>query len=421
MSEIVGVHAREILDSRGRPTLEVEVLTSSGCLGRAAVPSGASTGQHEAHELRDGDNTRFFGKGVLKAVENVIEKIAPEIEGEDCLDQSTIDAILCGLDSTDNKSSLGANAILGVSLAVCKAAAEEVELPLHKYVGGVKGYRLPVPLMNVLNGGAHADNGLDVQEFMVVPNIDGSFKESLRAGAEVFETLKKILSEQGLSTAVGDEGGFAPRLESNAHALELLLSAIEKAGYRAGEDFFLALDVAATELYKDGKYRFEGKDLAASELLEVYKQWHTKYPLISIEDGFAEDDWAAWTEMTSALGGRVNVVGDDLFVTNPQRLVEGLEKSAANALLVKPNQIGTLTETINAVDLAKTHRMKTVMSHRSGETEDVTIADLAVALDCHFIKTGSLCRGERTAKYNQLLRIEESLGGLDIYWGSFLF
>ncbi len=421
MSEILAVHGREILDSRGRPTLEVEVLTSAGHIGRAAVPSGASTGKHEAHELRDEDNTRFFGKGVLKAAENVAEKIAPELVGEDCLDQTEIDDLLITLDGSPNKTNLGANALLGVSLAVCKAAAEELNMPLYRYVGGVKGFRLPVPLMNVLNGGAHADNGLDVQEFMIVPNVDGSYRESLRAGCEIFEVLKKILSEKGLSTAVGDEGGFSPRLKSNQQALDLLMSAIEKAGYRPGEDIFLALDVAATELYKDDQYLWEGKKLSSAELLDVYSSWQSGYPLVSIEDAFAEDDWSAWTQITQTLGSKLNVVGDDLFVTNPERVAEGLEKGAANALLVKVNQIGTLTETIHAVELARTHQMKTVMSHRSGETEDVTIADLAVGLSCEYIKTGSLCRGERTAKYNQLLRIEESLGEQATYWGSLLY
>lgn len=420
MSDILAVHAREILDSRGRPTLEVEVLTEAGRIGRAAVPSGASTGKHEAHELRDHDPKRFFGKGVLKAVENVKNEIAPEITGEDCLDQQDIDSILLGLDGTPNKNKLGANAILGVSLAVCKAAAEELDLPLYKYVGGVRPYRLPIPLMNVLNGGAHADNGLDVQEFMIVPSVEGSFRESLRAGCEIFEVLKKDLASQKLSTAVGDEGGFAPRLESNERALDFLVQAIEKAGYRPGEDVFVALDVAATELFEGGQYQWEGKKISAQELLEVYVKWQSKYPLVSIEDGFAEDDWPAWKQLTQKLGSKLNVVGDDLFVTNPERVVKGIEETAANSLLVKVNQIGTLSETSQAVELARTHQMKTIMSHRSGETEDVTIADLAVGMGCQYIKTGSLCRGERTAKYNQLLRIEEDLGGAATYWGSLL-
>ncbi len=416
MSEIVGVVAREILDSRGNPTIEVEIKTADGHMGRAAVPSGASTGAHEAYELRDNDKKRFLGKGVYQAIENVREKIAPEIMGVNVLEQVYIDKLLREIDGTENKSKLGANAILGVSLAVAHAAAKDVNLPLYRYVGGSQACRLPVPLMNVLNGGAHANNGLDIQEFMIVPTVNNSFAESLRAGAEIFHTLKKILHKKNLSTAVGDEGGFAPILKSNEEALELLMEAILEAGYEAGQNVFLALDVAATELYKDNTYTWEKQKISGSELQSVYRKWTEKYPLVSIEDGFSEDDWDSWVSATANMGHNVQLVGDDLFVTNPKRLRMGLEKKAANALLVKVNQIGTLTETFDAVNLAQRNKMKTVMSHRSGETEDVTIADLAVALGCHQIKTGSLCRSERTAKYNQLLRIEEDLGGMGIYW-----
>lgn len=417
MSEIIAINAREILDSRGNPTVEVDVITGAGHLGRAAVPSGASTGAHEACELRDGDKGRYLGKGVLQAIENVKSKIAPEIVGLPVGDQLAIDKIMLQLDGTENKKNLGANAILGVSLAVAKAAAQEAGLPLFRYVGGSQAYRLPVPLMNVLNGGAHANNGLDIQEFMIVPVVKNSFSESLRAGAEVFHTLKKILNKKGLSTAVGDEGGFAPVLKSNEEALMLLMSAIEEAGFKPGEDMFLALDVAATEMYDGGKYQWQGGKISGGELQEVYQGWSKKYPLISIEDGFSEDDWDSWKNVTAAIGDRVQLVGDDLFVTNPKRLARGIAEGAANALLVKVNQIGTLSETAEAVSLAQRNKYKTVMSHRSGETEDVTISDLAVALNCHQIKTGSLCRGERTAKYNQLLRIEETLSGFGEYWG----
>lgn len=417
MSEIISLHAREILDSRGNPTIEVEVKTSAGNMGRAAVPSGASTGAHEAYELRDGDKKRFLGKGVFKAVDNVHEKIAPEIVGLNVFEQVYIDKVLRDIDATENKSNLGANAILGVSLACAQAAAKDAGLPLYRYVGGSQACRLPVPLMNVLNGGAHANNGLNIQEFMIVPTVNNSFAESLRAGAEIFHTLKKILNKKGLSTGVGDEGGFAPVLKSNEEALELLMEAILEAGYEAGQNIFLALDVAATELFnEDGSYTWEKNKISGTELQNIYKKWSEKYPLVSIEDGFAEDDWNSWVSATAAMGSHVQLVGDDLFVTNPKRLRQGLEKKAANALLVKVNQIGTLTETFEAVNLAQRNKMRTVMSHRSGETEDVTIADLAVALNCHQIKTGSLCRSERTAKYNQLLRIEEDLGGMGVYW-----
>ncbi len=417
MSEIIGLLAREILDSRGNPTIEVEVKTADGNMGRAAVPSGASTGAHEAYELRDGDKKRYLGKGVFKAVDHVREKIAPEVVGLNVFEQVYLDKVLRDIDGTENKSNLGANAILGVSLAVAQAAAKDAGLPLYRYVGGSQACRLPVPLMNVLNGGAHANNGLDIQEFMIVPTVNNSFAESLRAGAEIFHTLKKILIKKGLSTGVGDEGGFAPVLKSNEEALELLMEAILEAGYEAGQNVFLALDVAATEmLTPDGSYNWEKSRISASELQGIYKKWTEKYPLVSIEDGFAEDDWAAWVSATTEMGSHVQLIGDDLFVTNPKRIRQGIDKKAANALLVKVNQIGTLTETFEAVNLAQRNKMRTIMSHRSGETEDVIIADLAVALNCHQIKTGSLCRGERTAKYNQLLRIEEDLGGMGIYW-----
>lgn len=421
MSEIINVSSREILDSRGNPTVEVEVRTSAGAWGRAAVPSGASTGAHEACELRDGDKSRYMGKGVLKAVQNVREKIAPELLGVSVSDQVFVDKLLRDIDASENKSNLGANAILGASLAVAKAAAMECNLPLYRYVGGSQAFKLPVPLMNVLNGGAHANNGLDVQEFMIVPTVNASFAESLRAGAEIFHTLKKILGKKGLSTAVGDEGGFAPKLESNQHALDLLMEAIQEAGYEPGQNIFLALDVAATELFEAGQYKWEGKKLAPKELQNIYKSWSEKYPLISIEDGFSEDDWDSWISVTAAIGSEVQIVGDDLFVTNPKRLRQGIDKKAANALLVKVNQIGTLSETAEAVSLAQRNKYHTIMSHRSGETEDTTIADLAVAMGCHQIKTGSLCRTDRVAKYNQLLRIEEDLGGLAQYWDKAAF
>lgn len=416
MSQILSLFAREILDSRGTPTLEVEVTTADGNKGRAAVPSGASTGAHEACELRDGDKKRFLGKGVYNAINNVNETIAPELAGIEATDQVYVDKLLRDLDGTENKTKLGANAILGVSLAVAHAAAKDCKLPLFRYVGGSQAYRLPVPLMNVLNGGAHANNGLDIQEFMIVPTVNNSFSESLRAGSEIFHTLKKILNAKGLSTGVGDEGGFAPVLKSNSEAMDLLMEAISQAGYEPGQDIFLALDVAATELFQDGTYRWEGRQIQPKELLQTYKSWSEKYPLVSIEDGFSEDDWDSWIAFTGELGSQLQIVGDDLFVTNPKRLRTGIDKKAANALLVKVNQIGTLSETFDAVSLAQRNRYKTVMSHRSGETEDVTIADLSVALGCQQIKTGSLCRGERTAKYNQLLRIQDELGGVGVYW-----
>ncbi|MGZ3744681.1 MAG: phosphopyruvate hydratase, partial [Pseudobdellovibrionaceae bacterium] len=380
MSDIVNIISREILDSRGNPTVEVEVHTSLGNIGRAAVPSGASTGAHEACELRDGDKKRFSGKGVFKAVDNVREKLAPEVVGLPVTDQVYVDKVLREVDGTENKSNLGANAILGVSLAVAKAAALDVKLPLYRYVGGSQACRLPVPLMNLINGGAHANNGLDVQEFMIIPTVNNSYAESLRAGSEIFHTLKSILAKKGLSTAVGDEGGFAPKLGSNQDALDLLMEAIQQAGYEPGQNVFLGLDVAATEMLKDGKYQWQGNLITAKELQNVYKSWTEKYPLVSIEDGFAEDDWESWASITAELGNHVQLVGDDLFVTNPKRLRQGIDKKTANALLVKVNQIGTLTETFEAVSLAQRNKYKTIMSHRSGETEDTTIADLAVAL-----------------------------------------
>lgn len=416
MNEITNCRAREILDSRGNPTLEVDIVLASGAMGRAAVPSGASTGAHEAVELRDGDK-RYLGKGVRKAVENVNDVIAPELLGFDATDQNALDRQLREIDGTANKAKLGANAILGVSLAAAKAAAQTSGLQLYRYVGGSNAYRLPVPLMNVINGGAHADNGLDVQEFMIVPCVQDRFSESLRAGSEIFHTLKKILNKRGLATGVGDEGGFAPTLKGNRQALELLMEAIEGAGYKPGHDVFLALDVAATELFEGGKYRWEGKQITSTELGNVYSEWAKAFPLVSIEDGFSEDDWDGWKSFTAKEGSKLQLVGDDLFVTNPERVARGIKEGAANALLVKVNQIGTLSETCDAVQLAQRNRMRTIMSHRSGETEDNTIADLAVALGCQQIKTGSLCRGERTAKYNQLLRIEEDLGASAKYWG----
>lgn len=417
MSHVSNLLAREILDSRGNPTIEVDVLLANGHFGRALVPSGASTGAHEAHELRDKDKNRYMGKGVLKAVENVRHTIAPALKGFAVGQQSELDGKLIELDGTPTKSNLGANAVLGVSLAYARATAASQGLPLFASLGGDQAVNLPVPLMNVINGGAHADNGLNVQEFMIVPVKGGKFSEALRAGVEVFHHLKKILSDKGLIVAVGDEGGFAPKLAGNRAALDLLMTAIEKAGYKPGEEIKLALDVAATEFFADGQYNWEGKKISSSELGAIYAEWAKNYPLVSIEDGFAEDDWQGWIDFTKAQGQNLQLVGDDLFVTNPERLARGIKEGAANAILVKVNQIGTLTETINAVRLAQKNNYRTVMSHRSGETEDSTIADLAVALNCQQIKTGSLCRGERTAKYNQLLRIEEQVGSRARYWG----
>ena len=413
MAAISGVYAREVLDSRGNPTVEVEVQLESGAWGRAAVPSGASTGKREAVERRDGDSQRYRGKGVQQAVRNVEETIAPEIEGMEATEQAAVDQALLELDGTPNKSGLGANAILGVSLAVARAAADDVGLPLYAYLGGVGGRLLPVPLMNVLNGGAHADNGIDFQEFMLVPAGAENFPGALRMGVEVFHTLKDLLKQKGLSTGVGDEGGFAPTLASNTAALDLFMQAIEDAGYRPGEDVLLALDVAASEFAEaGGRYRLRRENAVRSseEMIETYESLIRRYPIVSIEDGLGEDDWAGWGALTKRLGGRVQLVGDDLFVTNPAIIQEGIRNGIANAVLVKVNQVGTLTETLQAIELAKRAGYGTVISHRSGETEDTFVADLAVAVNAGQIKTGSVTRGERTAKYNQLLRIEEELG-----------
>jgi enolase len=416
MSLIIDVHARQILDSRGNPTIEVDVLTENGALGRAAVPSGASTGVHEAVELRDNDKSVYMGKGVLKAVANVNDIIAKELQGADVFDQNGIDALMIELDGTENKGKLGANAILGVSLAVAKAAAQESRQPLYRYIGGVNANTLPIPMMNIVNGGSHSDAPIAFQEFMIMPVGASSFSEALRWGTEVFHNLKKILHDRGLSTAVGDEGGFAPTFDSTEDGVETILKAIEKAGYKAGEQICLAFDCAASEFYKDGKYdytKFEGEKGAirtSAEQAEYLASLTEKYPVISIEDGMAEDDWEGWKILTDRIGSKVQLVGDDLFVTNVKRLQRGINEDTANSILVKVNQIGTLTETINAVTLAQTNGYTSVMSHRSGETEDATIADLAVALNCGQIKTGSASRSDRIAKYNQLLRIEEELG-----------
>jgi enolase len=421
MTMIDKVHAREILDSRGNPTVEVEVELESGARGRAAVPSGASTGVHEAVELRDGDKGRYLGKGVQKAVENVNKIIAGKIAGMDALDQVAIDRFLIELDGTPNKGKLGANAILGTSLAVAKAAADALMVPLYRYVGGITARTLPVPMMNIINGGAHADNNVDMQEFMIFPAGASSFAESLRMGAEVFHNLRSVLKSKGYNTAVGDEGGFAPDLKSNEEAIQVILAAIEKAGYAPGKDVFLCMDVASSEFYKEGKYVLEGeggKTFTSSQLIDLWDSWTKQYPIVSIEDGVAEDDWEGWQELTSRIGSRVQLVGDDFFVTNTKRLAEGIEKGCANSILVKVNQIGTLTETIEAVTMAHNAGYTSVMSHRSGETEDVTIADLAVALNCGQIKTGAPSRTDRVAKYNQLIRIEEELGAAAIFKGT---
>jgi len=419
LQTITNVLAREILDSRGNPTVEVEVYLADGTIGRAAVPSGASTGAHEAVELRDNDSERFLGKGVLKAVDNVNEIIAEEVIGLDATKQGEIDDVLIGIDGTENKGKLGANAILGVSLAVAKAAASSVGLPLYQYIGGVNAKELPVPMMNILNGGQHADNNVDIQEFMVMPIGAYSFQEALRMGAEVFHNLKKVLKNKGLNTAVGDEGGFAPNLKSNTEALDIILEAIEAAGYKAGEEICLALDVAATELYKDGKYVLEGEGITktSEEMVDFYEELLDKYPIISIEDGLSEDDWNGWQLMTERLGKRVQLVGDDLFVTNTERLATGIEKGIANSILIKVNQIGTLTETLEAIQMAQKAGYTAVISHRSGETEDTTIADIAVATNAGQIKTGAPSRTDRVAKYNQLIRIEEEIGEISIYPG----
>jgi enolase len=423
MSEIRTLHAREVLDSRGNPTIEVEIWLESGAYGRALVPSGASTGSREAVELRDDEENRYLGKGVKRAIQNVIEVIAPEIEGLEAAEQALIDRALLELDGTPNKSGLGANALLGVSLAAARAAADEAGLPLYQYLGGPGARILPVPLMNVLNGGVHADNGLDIQEFMIVPAGAGSFSEALRMGVEIFHTLKKLLKDKGLSTGVGDEGGFAPALGSNEAALDFLLRAIERAGYRAGDEVWLALDAAASEFHENGRYRLRADRTvkSAEEMIEFYDGLAGRYPICSIEDGLGEDDRAGWQGLTRRLGARMQLVGDDLFVTNPAILQEGIRQGLANALLVKVNQIGTLTETLEAVELAKRAGYGTVISHRSGETEDTFIADLAVGVNAGQIKTGSLARGERTAKYNQLLRIEEELGSAAVWPGRAVF
>ncbi len=424
MTTIVDIEARQILDSRGNPTVEAEATLEDGSQGRAAVPSGASTGEHEAAELRDEDPARFIGKGVARAVANVVDEIAPELVGEDAVEQILIDRLLLELDGTPNKSRLGANAILAVSLAVAKAAAESLGLPLYRYLGGPMACVLPVPLMNVLNGGAHADNTLDIQEFMIVPAGLPSFSEALRAGVETFHALKSILIDRGLATAVGDEGGFAPNVETNEEALELLLEATEKAGYHPGEDIFLALDVAASELFQNGEYVLKksgGTRLSADALIERYCQWVERYPVISIEDGLDENDWNGWEKLTEALGEEVQLVGDDLFATNETRLRKGIEKGIANSILIKLNQIGTLTETLEVVELAHRSGLTSVISHRSGETEDTTISDLAVATGSGQIKTGSASRSDRVAKYNQLLRIEEELSDVARYAGTDVF
>ncbi len=416
MTTIIEVRAREVLDSRGNPTVEAEVELESGAVGRAIVPSGASTGKYEALELRDG-GPRYLGKGVLRAVAHIKDRIAPEIVGLDALDQAAVDRAMLALDGTPNKAGLGANAILAVSLATARAAAEALGLPLWRYLGGVQGAVLPVPLMNVINGGVHADNGLDLQEFMLVPLGFPRFSEALRAGVEVFHHLKKVLKERGYATNVGDEGGFAPALEKNEEALELLLKAIERAGYRPGKEVALALDAAASEFYQGGRYLFEGQERSAEELIEVYEGWVERYPIVSLEDGLAEEDWAGWKLLTERLGGRIQLVGDDLFVTNPARLERGIREGVANAILIKPNQIGTLSETLETIRLAHRAGYRTVISHRSGETEDPFIADLAVAVNAGQIKTGSASRSERIAKYNQLLRIEEALGEGAVFLG----
>ncbi len=409
MGEIASLHAREILDSRGNPTLEVDVLLESGAFGRAAVPSGASTGHHEAHELRDGEG-RYGGKGVLKAVESVNTELARALAGFEALDQVGLDQRMLELDGTRDKSRLGANAILGVSLATARAAAEECRLPLYRYLGGAQARVLPVPLMNILNGGAHADNNVDLQEFMIMPFGATRFSEGLRMGAEVYQALKSVCRSRGLSTSVGDEGGFAPDLSSNEEALELLLSAIERTGLAPGRDVKLAIDAAAAEFLEDGAYHVDGRRLSAAELVELYERWCERYPIWSLEDGLDQDDWEGWRLLTSRLGARVQLVGDDLFVTNVQRLELGIQRGVANAILIKVNQIGTLTETLDAIALAQRSGYRSIISHRSGETEDTTIADLAVATNARQIKTGAPCRSDRVAKYNRLLRIEEELG-----------
>lgn len=419
MSNIVDIYAREVLDSRGNPTVEVDVILEDGSFGRATVPSGASTGAYEAVELRDGDEKRFLGKGVLEAVTNVNTVIAPALLDEDALDQVAIDYKMLELDGTPNKGKLGANAILGVSLAVAKAAASYVGLPLYRYIGGVNARQMPVPLMNILNGGKHADNNVDIQEFMIAPVGAASFADAVRMGAEVFHNLKVVLKDKGYNTSVGDEGGFAPNLSSNEEALGVIVEAIHKAGYRPGEDVCLALDVAASEIYKDGSYYLAGEGLTktSEQMVEYFKGLANRYPIISIEDGLAEDDWEGWQVMTNELGEKIQIVGDDIFVTNTEKLAKGIKMAAANSILIKVNQIGTLTETLNTIEMAKRAGFTCVVSHRSGETEDVTIADLAVAVNAGQIKTGAPSRTDRVAKYNQLMRIEEELDGFGRYAG----
>ena len=421
MPEITDVVAREILDSRGNPTVEVDVYLEDGSFGSAAVPSGASTGAHEALELRDGDKSRFLGKGVLKAVENVDKIIAPQVIGMEALDQLVVDQVMIEIDGTPHKEKLGANAILGVSLPVAKAAADSVGLPLYRYLGGVGARLLPVPMMNILNGGKHADNNVDIQEFMVIPKNADSMRTAVRMGAEVFHNLRAVLKSRGYNTSVGDEGGFAPDLKSNEEALDVIVEAISKAGYKPGGDIFLALDVAATELYEGGKYHFHstGNSLTTEETIDFYEKLSNSYPVFSIEDGLAEDDWKGWAQMTERLGKKIQLVGDDIFVTNKERLERGIREGAANSVLVKVNQIGTLTETLETMEMARRAGYTSVISHRSGETEDTTIADLAVALNAGQIKTGAPSRTDRVAKYNQLMRIEEDLGEAAIYAGNF--
>ncbi|NQU74203.1 MAG: phosphopyruvate hydratase [Candidatus Omnitrophica bacterium] len=418
MSNIKDIKAREILDSRGNPTIEVDVILDSGVMGRAAVPSGASTGEHEAIELRDGDKSRYLGKGVLKAVDNVRKTIRQKLVGMDPFSQEAIDECMIKLDGTENKGNLGANAILGVSLAVCKAAAKEKKTPLYKYIGGDNANILPVPMMNIVNGGSHADNNVDLQEFMIMPFGASSFHQALRMGAEVFHNLKSILKKKGLSTAVGDEGGFAPNLKSNAEAIEVILEAIKQAGYVAGKDIYIALDPAASSFYKNGKYILEAekkKENSNTDMIKFYDEWVKKYPIVSIEDGLAEDDWPGWLELTKTLGAKIQIVGDDLFVTNTKRFKKGIKLKVANSILIKVNQIGTLTETLSAIKMAKEAGYTSVISHRSGETEDTTISHLVVATGTGQIKTGSASRTDRIAKYNELLRIEEDLGKNAVY------
>lgn len=420
MSLIYSVHAREVLDSRANPTVEVEVVTEDGGFGRAIVPSGASTGAYEAVELRDNEKHRYMGKGVSKAVHNVNNVIAPNLYEYDVFDQVGIDEMMIELDGTDNKGKLGANAILGVSMAVARAAADELNLPLYQYLGGVGARVMPIPMMNILNGGKHADNNVDIQEFMILPVGAPSFKEALRMGSEVYHHLKKVLQGKGLSTGVGDEGGFAPNLKSNEEAFQVIVEAIEEAGYTPGKDVVLGIDVAASEIYEDEKYYFKGEDrkLSSIEVIDFYEEMISKYPIVSIEDGLSEDDWEGWKLMTARLGKKIQIVGDDLFVTNVKRLKKGIDENAANAILIKLNQIGTITETLSAIELAKINGYKVVISHRSGETEDSTIADLAVAVNSRQIKTGAPARTDRVAKYNQLLRIEDEFMGLSIYPGN---